>query len=142
MKTSRIANVLALAGAGFITYIGVRYLADPQGMAPGMGFKAYPTGQAADFLNVKGVRDVVSGLAVVALLAARERRALGILLLVESVIPVGDMLSVLRHDGSTATAFGVHGLTAALVAATGLLVLGERRTAAAESPAVTSVAVG
>lgn len=142
MKTSRIANALALAGAGFITYIGVRYLADPQGMAPTFGFKTYPAGQAADFLNVKGVRDVASGLAIVALLAARERRALGILLLVEALIPTGDMLSVLRHDGSTATAFGVHGLTAALVAVTGALVLSERRTATAGSPAATSVAVG
>ncbi|RAJ81611.1 MULTISPECIES: hypothetical protein [unclassified Streptomyces] len=33
--------------------------------------------------------------------------------------------TVLAHHGSAAAAFGIHGLTAALIAATGLLVLRE-----------------
>ncbi|GAB2507188.1 DUF4267 domain-containing protein [Nocardia heshunensis] len=125
--TSRIATTLALAGAGFITYIGVRYLSDPQAMGPTFGLRVAPTGEAADFLNVKGVRDVGSGLVIVALLAARQRYATGIAMLALAAIPTGDMLTVLRHDGSTATAFGVHGVTAALVAATGLLLVKEGR---------------
>ncbi|MFE3055654.1 DUF4267 domain-containing protein [Nocardia sp. NPDC059239] len=128
--TSRIATTLAVAGAGFIGYIGFRYLADPQAMAPTFGMRVSPTGEAADFLNVKGVRDAACALLIVALLAARERYALGIAMLVMATIPTGDMLTILRHDGSTATAFGVHGVTAALVAATGLLLVSERTATA------------
>ncbi|MVU82031.1 DUF4267 domain-containing protein [Nocardia sp. ET3-3] len=138
---SRIATGLALAGAGFISYIGVRYLSDPQAMAPTFGFRAYPTGEAADFLSVKGGRDVAAGLLIVALLATRQRYALGIAMLVQSVIPANDMLSILRHHGSTTTAFGVHGLTAALVAFTGLLLIREGRTAEITAPAATPVTV-
>ncbi|MFE3193339.1 DUF4267 domain-containing protein [Nocardia sp. NPDC059240] len=133
--TSRIATTLAVTGAGFIGYIGVRYMADPQAMAPSFGFKTYPTGDAADFLNVKGVRDVISGLVPVALLVAGQRKSAGIAMLVTALIPTGDMLSILRHDGSTATALGVHGVTAALVALTGVLLVNERT---AETRAVTA----
>ncbi|MFE3254863.1 DUF4267 domain-containing protein [Nocardia sp. NPDC059091] len=128
--TSRIATTLAVAGAGFIGYIGFRYLADPQAMAPTFGMRVSPTGEAADFLNVKGVRDAACALLIVALLAARQRYALGIVMLVMATIPTGDMLTILRHDGSTAIAFGVHGVTAALVAATGLLLVNERTATA------------
>ncbi|MEC3916580.1 DUF4267 domain-containing protein [Nocardia sp. CDC160] len=126
---ARINNALALGGAAFITYIGVRYLAAPAAEAPGFGMPVAPTGAAADFLNVKGVRDLASALLIVTLLATRQRRALGTAMLVTATIPVGDMLTILRHGGSTAMAFGVHGLTAALVATTGVLFLRERRTA-------------
>ncbi|MFJ9366194.1 DUF4267 domain-containing protein [Nocardia sp. NPDC101769] len=128
--TSRIATTLAVAGASFITYIGFRYLTDPQAAAPTFGMRVSPTGEAADFLNVKGVRDAACGLLIVALLAARQRYSLGIVMLVMATIPTGDMLTVLRHDGSTAMAFGVHGVTAALVAATGLLLVNERTATA------------
>jgi len=46
------------------------------------------------------------------------------------------MTNVLAHHGSTTVAFGVHGLTAALIAITGLLTLRETRKAtAATTPA-------
>ncbi|WP_405485484.1 DUF4267 domain-containing protein [Nocardia sp. NBC_00511] len=137
--TSRIATALALAGAGFISYIGYRYVTDPAAMAPSFGLRVSPTGEAADFLNVKGVRDLASGLLIVALLAARQRYSLGIAMLVMATIPTGDMLTILRHDGSTATAFGVHGFTAALVAVTGALLVGEGR--AADKPAISTPVV-
>ncbi|MGW2662140.1 DUF4267 domain-containing protein [Nocardia tengchongensis] len=127
MKTSRIATVLSLVGAAFISYVGVRFLTDPQAAAAAFGMRVAPTGEAADFLNVKGVRDLACGLLIVALLAARQRSALGIAMLVEALIPTGDMLTILRHSGDTATAFGVHGLTAVLVAATGVLLIREGR---------------
>ncbi|MEU4525944.1 DUF4267 domain-containing protein [Amycolatopsis sp. NPDC024027] len=41
--------------------------------------------------------------------------------------PLGDMITVLAHDGSSAAAFGIHGATAALVAPTGVLTLRETR---------------
>jgi hypothetical protein len=119
----RLGTAGAVLGAGFIMSVGAGYLLAPQRMAPDFGFTVWPHGEADGFLNVKGVRDVVSGLIVLALLAAGQRRAAGVAQLTIALIPTGDMLTILVRRGSTATALGVHGLTAALVAATGALLL-------------------
>jgi hypothetical protein len=39
----------------------------------------------------------------------------GIILLVEALIPIGDMLIILAANGSARSAFGMHGLTALLM---------------------------
>ena len=65
--------------------------------------------------SLKGVRDIVSGLAVLAFMAWGSPRGVGIILLVEAIIPVGDPLLILAANGSTRSAFGIHGLTAALM---------------------------
>jgi hypothetical protein len=39
----------------------------------------------------------------------------GIILLVEALIPIGDMLVILAAKGSARSAFGMHGLTALLM---------------------------
>jgi Domain of unknown function (DUF4267) len=69
----------------------------------------------ASWLRLKGVRDIVSGLAVLAFMAWGSPRGVGIILLVEAIIPVGDPLLILAANGSTRSAFGIHGLTAALM---------------------------
>lgn len=127
----RIATVLSLIGAAFILYIGVGYLIAPEWIAPGFGLPVWPTGEAAAFSNLKGVRDTVTGIVVLVLLALGQRYALGVVLLGFALIPVGDMLTVLLHNGSAAAAFGIHGLTAAFVALTGALLIRERAGAAA-----------
>ncbi|GHH75349.1 DUF4267 domain-containing protein [Kitasatospora indigofera] len=125
VKRALATGITVLTGLG-ISYVGLSYLLDPAATAPAFGLPDWPRGgDATGFLNVKGVRDLVSGLAVLTLLATRQRRALGWLMLVESLTPLGDMLVVLNHHGSAATAFGVHGLTAGAVAAAGVLLLGE-----------------
>ncbi|MGO4614880.1 DUF4267 domain-containing protein [Nocardia sp. 2YAB30] len=126
MTLSRIATVLSLIGAAFILYIGISYLFTPDTIAPGFGLPAWPDGDAAAFMNLKGVRDTVSGVLILALLGARQRYALGIATLVIALVPIGDMLTVLSWSGSTATAFGVHGLTAVFVALTGVLLIREQ----------------
>ena len=67
------------------------------------------------WLRLKGVRDVVSGLVVLALVAWGTPLLLGIVLLIAAMTPVGDMTLVLAAKGSTKTAFSVHGLTAAVM---------------------------
>ncbi|MFI7188992.1 DUF4267 domain-containing protein [Nocardia nova] len=119
----RLGTAGTVLGAGFIMSVGGGYLLAPQRMAPGFGLPDWPRGDADGFLNVKGVRDVVTGLTMLALLAAGQRRTLGVALLTIALIPTGDMLTILVRRGSTATALSVHGLTAALVAATGALLL-------------------
>ncbi|MFE3444720.1 DUF4267 domain-containing protein [Nocardia sp. NPDC059180] len=133
MTLSRINTGLSLLGAAFILYIGISYLITPETIATGFGLPAWPEGEASAFMNLKGVRDTASGVLILALLATRQRHALGIALLVMSLVPIGDMLTVLHWDGSTATALGVHGLTAAWVALTGGLLLREQRVQRADS---------
>ncbi|WP_068068349.1 DUF4267 domain-containing protein [Nocardia xishanensis] len=131
MIVSRIATVLSLIGAAFIVYVGLNYVIAPESVAPGFGLPAWPEGEAAAFMNLKGVCDIVLGLVILALLAAKQRYALGIATLVIALVPFGNMLTVLRWDGSAGAAFGIHGLTAALVALTGALLLRERSVAKA-----------
>ena len=42
-------------------------------------------------------------------------REVGLILLVLAIIPLGDMLVILAAQGSTKSAFGIHGLTAVLM---------------------------
>jgi len=112
-----------LLGAGIIV-IGARFLAVPQTAAAQYGI---PTGQAGPdsgpYLVAKGVRDIASGVAVFVLLAAGKPHALGGYLAAASIIPIGDATNVLRHNGPKATAYGVHGTTAAVMLATTALLL-------------------
>jgi hypothetical protein len=74
---------------------------------------------------VKGVRDIVAGLMVGAFMLYGDHGALALVLAVEAVIPIGDMLVVLRRGGRKGTAFGVHGATAVvMLVAAALLWLG------------------
>ncbi|GAB2856934.1 hypothetical protein GCM10022221_65650 [Actinocorallia aurea] len=123
VRTSRTGTALAaLTGVG-ITYVGLSYLLDPAGTAPGFGLPAWPTGDAAAWLNIKGVRDLATGLTVFALLAAGRREALGWVMLAFATIPAGDMLTILAHRGSTAAALGIHGVTSAAVLTSALLLI-------------------
>ncbi|SEP53193.1 DUF4267 domain-containing protein [Amycolatopsis saalfeldensis] len=118
------AYVLAgLVGLGII-YVGLSYLFAPEKTAKGFGLATIPTGTTA-FFQIKGVRDIGTGLVAGAAMLAGGPHVVGWVLLAEAFIPVGDMLIILRHKGNRAMAFGVHGLTAAvMVVATLLLVLG------------------
>ncbi|WP_282205195.1 DUF4267 domain-containing protein [Kitasatospora fiedleri] len=118
-----VCTVLVALGIG---YVGLSYLVAPESTASGFGLPEWPHGGAAAFGNLKGVRDVASGLVPLALLLTGHRRALGWALLAESVTPFGDCATILAHHGSTATAFGVHFTTALLVVATAALLLTER----------------
>jgi len=66
------------------------------------------------WLRLKGVRDIGSGLAVLAFMmwtrAQRGRHHTAL----KAIIPVGDMVLILAAKGSTKSAFGIRGLTAVL----------------------------
>src|SRR6476646_1102725 len=98
MTISRIGTTLSLIGAAFILDIGISYLVTPYPMATGFGLPEWPKGDAVAFMNLKGVRDTVSGLIILVLLATEQRYALGIVTLVIALIPIGDMLTVLSWD--------------------------------------------
>ncbi len=104
-----------LAALGIIA-IGVMYLTNPRAATQSFGLPLPEQGaNVAWWLRLKGVRDVVSGLVVLALMAWGGPRLVGLVLLIEAIIPVGDMSLILAAKGSTGRALGVHGLTAALM---------------------------
>jgi hypothetical protein len=104
---------MALFVALAIIAIGTQYLASPRSATRSFGLPLPEDGpKIAWWLRLKGVRDIVSGLAVLAFMAWGVPREVGLLLLVEAIIPVGDMLVILAAKGSARAAFGMHGLTA------------------------------
>jgi Domain of unknown function (DUF4267) len=122
----RFTTVLTVLLGLFPISFGLRFLFDGHGAASGFGIDPWPTGNAAGYFAVKGIRDVVLGLVILALLALGQRRATGVVLALASLIPIVDMVTVLTHGGSVATALGVHGLTAVVVLVNACLLLRER----------------
>ena len=104
-----LALLLALA----IIAIGARYVTNPRAATRSFGLPLPEAGtNIAWWLRLKGVRDIVAGLTVLAVMAWGGWRAVGIVLLAEAMIPVGDMLVILAAKGSSRSAFGIHGCTA------------------------------
>jgi len=121
---SAVPFTLAVLIAVGIMGIGCFYLASPQRVLGSFGLK--PPASDADtlaWLRLKGIRDVVAGLAVLTLMLTTDSRTVGIVLLVFAIIPFGDMSNILASGGRKATAFSVHGVTCAVMLAVGLLLI-------------------
>lgn len=111
-----LSSGLALFFALAIIAIGTQYLVRPMTATRSFGLPLPESGtNTAWWLRLKGVRDMASGLAVLAFMVWGSPLGIGIVLLVEAVIPVGDMLLILAAKGSTRSAFGMHGATAVLM---------------------------
>ena len=115
-----VAALIAVA----IIVIGCFYLVSPERILGTFGLK--PPASDADtraWLRPKGIRDVVAGLVVLTMMLTADTRLVGISLLVESVIHLGDMSSILGSGGSKSRAFSVHGVTCAVMLVAGLLLI-------------------
>jgi len=112
----RFALGLALLLALAIIAIGAQYVVSPMTATRSFGLPLPENGaNVAWWLRLKGVRDIVSGLIVLAFMGRGDLCAVGIILGVAALIPLGDMALILAAKGSTKSAFGVHGLTAAVM---------------------------
>ena len=110
------SNGVAMLAALGIIGIGVMYLSNPRAMTANFGLPLPETGANTTWwLRLKGMRDIVSGLVVLAVMMWSGAQMLGIVLLIEALIPTSDMSLILAARGKTAAAFGIHGLTAALM---------------------------
>jgi hypothetical protein len=104
----------AVIAAGII-FIGGRFLVAPSLAADAYGVPASAEPRSRAYLCAKGIRDIASGLFVVIFIAYGAPQPLGWFMLAAAIIPIGDAAIVLRHGGSRATAFGIHGSTAAVM---------------------------
>jgi len=85
----------ALLAVGIII-IGCFYLIFPERISRTFGLK--PPASDADtraWLRPKGIRDIAAGFVVLAMMLTADWRLVGIALLVEAIIPLGDM-SIVR----------------------------------------------
>ena len=130
----RFTTVLTVLLGLFPLTFGLQFLLDGHGAAAGFGIDPWPTGTAAGYFAVKGIRDIVTGLNLLALFALGQRHATGVLMAITAMIPIADMIIVLTHGGTVATALGIHGLTAVIVLFDAWLLLRERRTADIAQP--------
>ena len=115
--TTAALVVLFLACAGIIA-VGTRFLLAPRVAMAGYGVAPDSTRALTE---IKGVRDIASGVVLLVVWAAAGHTALGWAMVAAAITPVADAVIVLRNGGRPATALGVHGLTAALLVAGGLV---------------------
>ncbi|MEV0675493.1 DUF4267 domain-containing protein [Actinosynnema sp. NPDC050436] len=135
MALKRVNTVLAALVVVAGLYFGLSFLLDGNGAASGFGITPWPQGEGTGYFVVKGVRDLAYGLTALVLLLLGHRRALGWVVLVDAIIPMGDCLAVLTHGGTAGYALAVHGSAAALVLLVGASLLVESYRPQASSTA-------
>lgn len=117
-----VATVLAVLACVFIIAIGIRFLVAPRQATLGFGI---PEGHVRGMTAIKGVRDITSGVVLLVVLATAGNPVFGWALIAAALTPIGDAVIVRTSGGPLSAALGIHGVTAALIVAAGLvLVLG------------------
>ncbi len=95
--TTKVSYATAfLLGLGMI-FLGVRFFLSPEVATAGFGIHFNADGDYS-FHRIKGIRDIFSGVLLCALVLLNERRALGVMLFVATIIPLSDMLVVLSKS--------------------------------------------
>jgi Domain of unknown function (DUF4267) len=111
------ALLIGLIACAGIIVLGIRFLLQPHQATLDFGV-------AADNLRalteIKGARDITSGVVLLVVLASAGRATFGWALVAAAITPTADALIVLTNGGKLAKALSVHGLTAALLIAAGL----------------------
>ena len=112
------ALVVALLGCVLIMFIGGRFLLAPRVAMAGFGV---PEDSLRALTSIKGVRDITSGVVPLVVLAAAGHQAFGWALVAAAITPVGDAIIVRTNGGTLAHALSVHGATALVLVAAGLV---------------------
>lgn len=124
MTVPQLVGMLIAGLSGLaIAAIGAIYLVAPRRAATGFGLPSLPQESATPWLQLKGLRDLATGVVAGVLLLTAPIPTLGWALLAFTLIPAGDALVVLRSGGRRGMAWGVHGGTASLMAVGAVLLL-------------------
>ncbi|WP_326770947.1 DUF4267 domain-containing protein (plasmid) [Streptomyces sp. NBC_01591] len=137
MKRHHITTALAVLTGATVLFFGLNFLLNPDGAPAGFGIAPWPKGNADGYFVVKGIRDIAVAFTVFLLLALGQRRTLGWVVLIDAIIPLGDMLTVVTHGGTFTTALSVHVSAAAVVVLTAVMLLTEGSTRTTQQPQLT-----
>lgn len=110
--------VIAILGCIFILFIGARFLLSPQVAMAGFGV---PEDNLRALTNIKGVRDITSGIVPLVVLVVAGHHAFGWALLAAAITPIGDAIIVTTNGGTLRHALSVHGATALVLIVAGLI---------------------
>ena len=122
-----VATWIAIAPAVALVLLGLVLIVAPTVGATIFGLPL-PPGSAAGYVPAIGVRDIAFGLYILALAWFSSRRAVGIVLALTALIPVGDILVLVVHTGlSSPWHLGLHGVSGLYMAAAAAWVLGTDR---------------
>jgi hypothetical protein len=112
------ALLVGLIACAAIIVVGIRFFLAPRQATLDFGV-------AVDNLRalteIKGARDITSGVVPLVVLAAAGRATLGWVLIAAAITPIVDAVIVLTNGGKRSTALGIHGLTAGVLVAAGLV---------------------
>jgi hypothetical protein len=116
-----IALVVAVLGCVAIIVLGTRFLLAPGAAMTDFGVAADSPRASRALTEIKGVRDIASGVVLLVVWAAAGTAPLGWALVAASVTPVADAIIVRTNGGTLSHALSIHGLTAAVLVAAGLV---------------------
>ena len=116
------ALLVAVLACAAIIVIGIRFILRPRQATLDFGI---PADSLRGLTAIKGARDITSGIVLLVVWASAGRTALGWALLAAAITPIADALIVVTNGGRLLKALSIHGLTAVVLVAAGLvLVLG------------------
>ena len=104
------AAVIPLAIIG----IGINFILNPVGASTGFGIPMHDPG-SFPFMWIKGIRDIFSGLVVLAFLLPGNRKASALLFSIATLIPIADGFVIITRQGF-APPLMIHWGTAAYMA--------------------------
>jgi Domain of unknown function (DUF4267) len=112
-----LSGALALG----ITLVGLFALIDPAKGSVMFGMPATRS-ESLPWVRLAGVRDIALGLILFAMLALKEGRTAGILILLAILVPITDVTTVFLHSGVSYHIF-IHGSAIVFMLILGLLLL-------------------
>jgi hypothetical protein len=112
------ALLVGLLACVAIIALGIRFFLQPRRATLDFGIAA---DSFRGLTEIKGARDVTSGVVPLVVWGSAGQATLGWVLVAAALTPTADALIVLTNGGKLAKALGIHGLTAALLLAAGLV---------------------
>lgn len=119
--TRHVSFWLTLSLAFGIIFIGIRFIAAPHTGAAGFGIGFTSTNDAV-YGQIKGIRDIFSGLVLLPLLWLRMKKATALVFTTAIIVPITDFTFILLHNGlGDITHLLIHGGTAVVMIITSFL---------------------
>jgi hypothetical protein len=107
-----------------IIAVGINFILNPVGASTAFGIPIHDPA-AFPFMWTKGIRDIFSGLVILAFLLRGDRHTTGILYAIAIFIPLSDGLVILKHLGFAAPIF-IHWGTALYMIIVAACLLGRK----------------